>query len=528
MGPPSQRRLHRRRGAEHPRGLPAAGAPTATQALHRYLEASRYAFADRNAYLARPGVLRRAAARPAVRRLRGRAARADHRHAPPAPSRRATRTTRGTAGGEPASVDRASRPPTSRSPTAGQRRLLHVHDRVHGRQRHRRAGLRVPAQQRADRLQLRLDDAPEPRGGRQAAAQLDGADDRQQARQAGPRRRLTGRLDDHHHRAAGPRSTGSTSARRCRRRSPRRGRSQRNGATTHRRAGVHRLAEGPALAAAPRPRASRRTPHGEIGAVTGIEFLAAGRFLAAAEPVRRGGGSAGVVQAALGSPRARAGARGRRRPRRPRPPAPRSRTGRWRPPPRARSSARAQAMSRGVSPITTVRSRGQAPAPGAGDRRQLARGRRWSEPKPPWPALEVVADAGAGELAAARSARGCRSPARAGTRPAARPAPSSSSGTPGATVAERSGGHSVARRRSTARVDHRRPARVDRRRGPRRPRAAGRARSPRRCARRPRRRSPSSGATPCTARRRLAQRPRVLDRGTLQQRAVDVEQQEER
>ena len=34
---------------------------------------------------------------------------------------------------------------------------------------------------------------------------------------------------------------------------------------------------------------------GEIGAATGIEFLSNKRFLAAAEPVRRGGGSAGVV-----------------------------------------------------------------------------------------------------------------------------------------------------------------------------------------------------------------------------------------
>jgi gamma-glutamyltranspeptidase/glutathione hydrolase len=34
---------------------------------------------------------------------------------------------------------------------------------------------------------------------------------------------------------------------------------------------------------------------GEIGAATGIEFLADGRLLAAAEPVRRGGGAAAVV-----------------------------------------------------------------------------------------------------------------------------------------------------------------------------------------------------------------------------------------
>jgi gamma-glutamyltranspeptidase / glutathione hydrolase len=37
-------------------------------------------------------------------------------------------------------------------------------------------------------------------------------------------------------------------------------------------------------------------PTGEIGAATGIEFLGGGRLLAAAEPVRRGGGSAAVVQ----------------------------------------------------------------------------------------------------------------------------------------------------------------------------------------------------------------------------------------
>jgi gamma-glutamyltranspeptidase/glutathione hydrolase len=33
---------------------------------------------------------------------------------------------------------------------------------------------------------------------------------------------------------------------------------------------------------------------GEIGAATGLEFLPAGHVLAAAEPVRRGGGSAMV------------------------------------------------------------------------------------------------------------------------------------------------------------------------------------------------------------------------------------------
>jgi gamma-glutamyltranspeptidase / glutathione hydrolase len=43
-------------------------------------------------------------------------------------------------------------------------------------------------------------------------------------------------------------------------------------------------------------RGHRFTNAGEIGAATGIEFLRDGRYLAAAEPVRRGGGSAAVVR----------------------------------------------------------------------------------------------------------------------------------------------------------------------------------------------------------------------------------------
>ena len=42
------------------------------------------------------------------------------------------------------------------------------------------------------------------------------------------------------------------------------------------------------------------TPMDEIGAATGIEFLPGGLLLAAAEPERRGGGSAGVVNAVVG------------------------------------------------------------------------------------------------------------------------------------------------------------------------------------------------------------------------------------
>ena len=49
-------------------------------------------------------------------------------------------------------------------------------------------------------------------------------------------------------------------------------------------------------AAALQARGHTFSPTPEIGAATGIEFLARNRVLAVAEPVRRGGGSAGVVQ----------------------------------------------------------------------------------------------------------------------------------------------------------------------------------------------------------------------------------------
>ena len=73
--------------------------------------------------------------------------------------------------------------------------------------------------------------------------------------------------------------------------------SQRNGETTTAEAAFVNSAIGKALAAdyghefeAPEP-----DPPAEIGAATGIEFLKNGRLRAAAEPVRRGGGSAMVV-----------------------------------------------------------------------------------------------------------------------------------------------------------------------------------------------------------------------------------------
>jgi gamma-glutamyltranspeptidase/glutathione hydrolase len=69
---------------------------------------------------------------------------------------------------------------------------------------------------------------------------------------------------------------------------------QRNTVTTTAEPAFINSPEGQALLA--RGHSYADPPMAEIGAVTGIEFLPAGRMLAAAEPVRRGGGSAAVVQ----------------------------------------------------------------------------------------------------------------------------------------------------------------------------------------------------------------------------------------
>jgi gamma-glutamyltranspeptidase/glutathione hydrolase len=74
-------------------------------------------------------------------------------------------------------------------------------NRYVGRQRDHRARLRVPAQQRADRLQLRSrrpGARPQPPRAGQAPALVDEPDDRAEGRCAVPRGRVAGRRDDHH------------------------------------------------------------------------------------------------------------------------------------------------------------------------------------------------------------------------------------------------------------------------------------------------------------------------------------------
>jgi gamma-glutamyltranspeptidase / glutathione hydrolase len=70
--------------------------------------------------------------------------------------------------------------------------------------------------------------------------------------------------------------------------------SQRNAATTEAEPGFISSPEGMALAGS-YGQAFKEVDGGELGAVTGVEQLGGGRLLAAAEPVRRGGGSAAVV-----------------------------------------------------------------------------------------------------------------------------------------------------------------------------------------------------------------------------------------
>ena len=88
----------------------------------------------------------------------------------------------------------------------GHRRVLHADHRADRWRRHRGARSRLPAQQRAHRLQPHLEASrPQPRRARQAPAQLDGAHHRHREGQAAGGAGLARWLHHHHHgaRAAG-------------------------------------------------------------------------------------------------------------------------------------------------------------------------------------------------------------------------------------------------------------------------------------------------------------------------------------
>ncbi len=199
-----ERRLDGRRGPQHPRGLrPRQHVPHPGAAPLPRGVALRVRRPERVPRRSR--VRRRAAPGPALGRVRRGATGADQ----PRPREHASRGAGGSVavqrrrlrrrGRGDRDAERDDHPPDGLRPQ-GHGRLVHVHDRVHRRQRHRRPGLGLPAQQRADGLRLQLPDAPEPGRGRQAAAQLDEPDDRPRPWQAVPRARLARRLDDHHDR----------------------------------------------------------------------------------------------------------------------------------------------------------------------------------------------------------------------------------------------------------------------------------------------------------------------------------------
>ncbi len=99
-----------------------------------------------------------------------------------------------------------------------------------------------------------------------------------------------GGCDDHHDRAADPVRPPRRGDGRCRRRSPTRARASATRPNTGDEPAFHSSPLKTQLEA----RATTSRTAGEIGAATGIEFLAGGGVLAAAEPVRRGTGSAMV------------------------------------------------------------------------------------------------------------------------------------------------------------------------------------------------------------------------------------------
>ncbi len=268
-----------------------------TEALHRFIEASRYAFADRNAYLADPAFFDVPLDGPPVRLVRGRAPSADHRRGGRRRAGLRGRPGRQRAGGPDRDRPRGQvdDPPHGRRRERDDR-LVHVHDRVDRRQRDRRAGLGLSAQQRAHRLRLRRSAAPErPRRG-QAPAQLDGADDRDPRRRAGPGAGLARRLDDHHHGAPAAGRAPRPRARPSRRRSPRPApsRATRSGPRPSAPSAARRKGA-PSAATYGHEFIPVASDPPELGAATAIELLADGGLLAAAEPKRRGGGSAMVV-----------------------------------------------------------------------------------------------------------------------------------------------------------------------------------------------------------------------------------------
>ena len=281
-------------------------AMTAEQALHHYLEASALAFADRGKYVGDPAYVDV----PTRRLLDDRFA--AERACSLDPAKAATKPV---AAGDVASYDGVCGAATAkgddrrrhrervhhqphRRRQVGQRRGVHPHHRADRRLGHRRARPRLPAQQRADRLQHGLRAPPTPTGSSPASGRAARCRPRSCSRTASPSWRsarraastiittvlqmIVNRVDlgmSIQEAIAAPRAT------------------QRNTANVTAEPAFI-TAYGPALTALGHtlvPAGDAFTSAAEIGAATAIEFGPRKRLTAVAEPSRRGGGSAKVV-----------------------------------------------------------------------------------------------------------------------------------------------------------------------------------------------------------------------------------------
>ena len=279
-----QRRHHRRRGAQHPRAL------RPRRAVRGRLPAPLPR--GQRPGLRRPRRLRRR--RPLRRRARS--APCSTSASPTSGPARSTPTPPRPSRSRPATspTTTASAAPRAPGPTSPEDTRERLHHPPHGRRPlgQRRRPTRSPSSRPAARASscpaaascsttssptsASTTTPPTPTGSqpRQAAAQLDVADARAARRQAVPRARLAGRLDDHHDRPAG-----AAQPPRPRHDAARGGRRAAGLAAQHRdrerRARVHRRATTPCSS----PTATTLVPSGdaftsaaEIGAATGIEF----------------------------------------------------------------------------------------------------------------------------------------------------------------------------------------------------------------------------------------------------------------
>ena len=208
-GPAFERRLDRRRGAQHPRGLPTRDAMTRERQLHLFLEASRYAFADRGAYLGDADFVRVplrgllsdgfAATRRALITENAAARRRRARRSLAVRRRRRNAARWSVLRPEGLSTTHLSVSDSSGNVVS----YTFTIESTGG------AGLVVPGwgfllNNELTDFDFSLLQPPEQRRGRKAPAQLDGAHDRQPGGPHAADGRIAGRLDDHHDRPAAP------------------------------------------------------------------------------------------------------------------------------------------------------------------------------------------------------------------------------------------------------------------------------------------------------------------------------------